>query len=324
MTTITLSRSRPAPRARGRHRRSYVTAAGRAGVRRVQRRRQLIPILLVLLGISTLVYPVVASQYNNAKQREFAQSYHAAAVAADPANLAAELAAARAYNATLKGVPILDPWLTKISGTPTSGPYMDYVRQLDGLGAMARVRVPSISVDLPVGHGTSDDTIAKGIGHLYGTSLPVGGAGTHAVLTSHTGLSSATLLDHLIDVKEGDLFFFDVAGETLAYEVDQIKVVLPTEIKDLIAEPGADLATLFTCTPYAVNSHRLLVRGHRVPFEGTVAEAAKATEDPGFVMETWMWWLVGAAGASAALLVVIVVTGRRRERRRFGRVPATG
>ena len=137
-------------------------------------------------------------------------------------------------------------------------------------------------------------------------------------------MSSATLLDHLIDVKEGDLFFFDVAGETLAYEVDQIKVVLPTEIKDLIAEPGADLATLFTCTPYAVNSHRLLVRGHRVPFEGTVAEAAKATEDPGFVMETWMWWLVGAAGASAALLVVIVVTGRRRERRRFGRVPATG
>ena len=320
MTTITLGGRGLATRPRGRHRRSYVQAAGRRATRRVQRRRQIVPILLVLLGISTMVYPVVASQYNNVKQREFAQSYHAAAQAANPADLSASLASARAYNSTLQGVPILDPWLTKVNGPPSSGPYSTYLSQLSDLGAMARVRVPSAKIDLPVYHGTSDDTIAKGVGHLYGTSLPVGGAGTHTVLTSHTGMSNATLLDHLIDVKQGDLFFIDVAGETLAYEVDQIKVVLPTEIKDLIAEPGQDLATLFTCTPYAVNSHRLLVRGHRVPFEGKVAEVAKAAEEPGFVMETWMWWLVGAAGASAVLLVVIVVTNRRR---RFGRVPAT-
>lgn len=322
MTVAAVGGRRPLARSRGRYRPRHVKprAFGRRASRRVARRRQIVPILLVLIGISVLVYPIVATQYNNVKQREFAQNYHHEVVAADPTKLLESLASARAYNSTLQGVPILDPWLTKVNGPPSSGPYSTYLSQLSDLGAMARVRVPSAKIDLPVYHGTSDDTIAKGVGHLYGTSLPVGGAGTHTVLTSHTGMSNATLLDHLIDVKQGDLFFIDVAGETLAYEVDQIKVVLPTEIKDLIAEPGQDLATLFTCTPYAVNSHRLLVRGHRVPFEGKVAEVAKAAEEPGFVMETWMWWLVGAAGASAVLLVVIVVTNRRR---RFGRVPAT-
>lgn len=318
MTIAAIGGRRLLVRSRGRHRpRSVATqTAGRRGARRDQRRRQLIPILLVLFGISVLVYPVLASQYNNVKQREFAQSYHAAAVAADPANMAAELASARAYNGTLQGVPILDPWLTKVSGTPNSGPYTEYLAQLSSLGAMARVRVPSISVDLPVYHGTSDDVIAKGIGHLYGTSLPVGGEGTHTVLTSHTGMSNATLLDHLIDLKEGDHFFFDVAGETLAYEVDQIKVVLPTEIKDLVAEPDKDQATLFTCTPYAVNSHRLLVRGHRVPFEGAVAAQAQEQAAPTFVMETWMYWLLGAAAASLLMLIAAIVAAKRRRRGR--------
>lgn len=279
-------------------------------------RHLLVPVMLVLLGVGVLVYPVVATQYNNVKQREFAQAYQHQVAAIEPATLSAQLESARAYNSTLTGVPILDPWLTKVSGTPNSGPYTEYLGQLSALDAMARVRVPSIGVDLPVYHGTSDEVIARGLGHLYGTSLPVGGEGTHTVLTSHTGMSNATLLDHLIDLKEGDHFFFDVAGETLAYEVDQIKVVLPTEIKDLVAEPGKDQATLFTCTPYAVNSHRLLVRGHRVPFEGAVAAQAQEQAAPTFVMETWMYWLLGAAAASLLMLIAAIVAAKRRRRGR--------
>ena len=144
-----------------------------------------------------LLYPVLATQFNNMKQREFAAKYHEEVVQAPPEVLDEELKDAREYNSTLRGVPILDPWL-KLNGTdPGSKPYQLYRSKLSKFTAMARVRVPSADIDLPVYHGTTDDVIAKGAGHLYGTSLPVGGTGTHAVLTSHTGMSNATLFDHL-------------------------------------------------------------------------------------------------------------------------------
>ena len=173
--------------------------------------------------------------------------------------------------------------------------------------------VPSVNIDLPIYHGTTDDVIAKGVGHLYGTSLPVGGMDTHAVLTSHTGMASATLFDHLDKVTEGDLMFIEVAGETLAYRVDQIKIILPNEISDLTKAEGHDYLTLFTCTPYSVNTHRLLVRGERVPYTPEVAEVAEqAAERPVFVMEPWMWWLIAGAGVGLLALLIIVVRERRR------------
>ncbi len=280
------------------------------------RLQQVIPLLLMLAGVIVLLYPVAATQFNNIKQREFSQQYNQDVQQADAADLSGDLEAARAYNAKLEGVPILDPWLLRASGPPSSNAYAQYAALLNRFPVMARVKVPTASIDLPVYHGTLDDVIAKGAGHLYGTSLPVGGPDSHAVLTSHTGMADATLFDHLVNVKEGDLMFVEVAGQTIAYQVDQIKIILPNELDDLTKVEGHDYLTLFTCTPYAVNTHRLLVRGERVAYTPEVAEAEKAAEAPVFKMEPWMWWLVAGAVAGLALLIAIVVLERRRARGR--------
>ncbi len=268
--------------------------------------RAAIAALVVLLGIAVIVYPVVATTFNNAKQREFADRYQQKVAEIAPQHLAETLAGAHAYNTDLAGVPILDPWLTKVSRDPRSAAYRDYLGRLAVTDVMARVRVPSIGVDLPVYHGTSEEVLARGVGHLYGTALPVGGVGLHSVLTSHTGLSNATLLDHLVDATEGDLVFVDVAGETLAYQVDRITIVTPNQIDDLKPVADADLLTLFTCTPYAVNSHRLLVRAHRVPFEPAAMPDGQATAGTSPGLEGWMYWQLGAAGASLLVLAGVV------------------
>ncbi len=274
-----------------------------------------IPVFFVVLGIVVLIYPVVATQYNNVKQRSFANDYPAQVSSTQQSTLSAALQEARDYNGTLSGVPILDPYLVHVAGESTSEAYNHYLSMLDDFDAMARVRVPTASVNLPVRHGTSEKSISEGAGHLYGTSLPVGGVGTHAVLTSHTGMSNATLFDHLTSVQEGDLMFVDVYGETLAYEVDSITVVLPNEVESLRPLEGEDLLTLFTCTPYAVNSHRLLVTGHRVPFTAELAEQAAAEMPPSLVLEPWMWGLLGGAAAAIALFVVLLIRDARRNRR---------
>lgn len=278
-----------------------------------------LPVLLVLAGIMILLYPIAATQYNNFKQRQFSDQYSNEVAQLPDTRLGPELDAARDYNSRLSGVPILDPWLLKVSQDPGSEPYMDYASQLDLTNVMARVRVPSAKIDVPVYHGTTDDVLAKGAGHLYGTSLPVGGPGTHAVLTSHTGLPNATLFDHLIDVKEGDLILVEVLGETLAYRVDQIKIVLPNEIGDLKAEPGEDHLTLFTCTPYAINTHRLLVRGERVDYTPEIAEIAEQPKPSPFQMETWMWWLLAGVAVGVVVLVIIIRRNRRGSVKAGGR-----
>lgn len=279
--------------------------ASRAG----RRRRLLIPLTLLLAGIIVLLYPVLATTYNNQRQHEFAREHQARVTQASPERLAASLQRAREYNATLPGVPILDPWLTQAADRGDNGPYNDYLHQLDDFEAMARLRAPKAGIDLPVRHGTAEDSLRTGAGHLYGSSLPVGGPSTHAVMTSHTGIASATLFDHLRELHEGDQFYIDVHGETLAYAVDQIKVVEPTEVSDLTVQPGEDLVTLFTCTPYGVNSHRLLVRGHRVPYDA--ARDQHETQRSTLHLEGWMWPMLAGAAAGAVLLAVMV----RRERR---------
>ena len=171
----------------------------------------------------------------------------------------AMLDAAHAYNERL--VTNSDRWHM------TDEQKREYDATLDvtGTGIMGYVTIPRIKVKLPVYHGTSDGVLQIAAGHLAGTSLPVGGATTHAVVSGHTGLPSARLLTGLDELKKGDTFAFHVLDETYTYQVDQISVVLPSEISKLNIEPGADYATLITCTPYGVNSHRLLVRGHRIP-----------------------------------------------------------
>ncbi len=157
----------------------------------------------------------------------------------------------------------------------------DYAHQLNitGSGIMGYVEIPSIAVTLPIYHGTADATLEKGVGHLLGSSLPVGGLGTHAVLTGHSGMASQKMFSDLEQLKTGDVFYLDVLGERLAYQVDDIHVVQPYDTSLLEIVPGEDYCTLVTCTPYGVNTHRLLVRGSRIPWEGTeekVDETVKA------------------------------------------------
>lgn len=286
-------------------------APGTSATARRRRRQLLIPVILILVGVIVLIYPVMATNFNNVKQRQFAERYHSEVEAAPDHQLSDALAAARAYNATLPGVPILDPWLTQANGPPESEAYQAYLAQLNAFDTMARVRVPSVNIDLPIHHGTTDGALATGAGHLYGTALPVGGSNTHAVMTSHTAFSNATLFDHLDKVTEGDLILIDVYGETLAYQVDQLKVVLPTEIGDLRAQPGQDQLTLFTCTPYAVNTHRLLVRGHRVPYN-PAEDARTSPITGGLTFEPWMYGMIAGALGGVVMLGVLIVVNRRR------------
>ena len=298
----------------------------KAARRKVLRERFLtwLPLVLVLVGVAVLLYPVMATQHNNDEQQRLASMYTAAVNAADPDTITAKRASAEAYNNSLEGAPILDPWLE--SQRPDTPQYQAYLHELDIDTVMARIVVPSIHVSLPIYHGTETRTLADGVGHLFGTSLPIGGPSTHAVLTGHTGLPTATMFDNLTQVKKGDAFYISSLGQTLKYEVTDITVVKPEETDSLRKVPGRDLVTLVTCTPYGVNSHRLLVTGERVPMDPTAAAAEEAEALP-TPMQTWMKVVV-----VAVVIILAVVFGilgrlwwlRRRARLASGAERAEG
>ncbi|MEJ5928778.1 class C sortase [Corynebacterium sp. H128] len=258
-----------------------------------------VPAVLVLLGVLVLMYPVVATQWNNIEQQRVADEYAKFEEETDPTQLNKMLEDARKYNEGRKTGPILDPWLAQIA--KDNQDYRMYEEQLNQHPIMARLVVTTGQINLPIYHGTEDDTLQKGVGHLFGSDLPVGGSGSHTVLTGHTGLSNATLFDNLKEVKEGDAIYVQVSGEKLKYRVDQVKVVLPEVTEDLRPEEGKDLITLVTCTPYGINSHRLLVRGHRVDLDPEDLKAIENAE--GSQWQWWMWALVAGAIAVAAALL---------------------
>lgn len=229
---------------------------------RKREKSNLLPALLVIVGLIVIIYPVVSTQWNNWQQNRAAAEY-AKLQTSIPAEVSdKEWEDAHRYNEERADGPIFDPWIDHF--VPNNQAYQEYVAVLNSTDAMGRLIIPSVKIDLPIYHGTQENTLQRGVGHLFGSDLPVGGEGTHSVLTGHTGLPNATLFDNLKDVKENDSFFIQVAGHKLKYQVDQIKVVLPDEVESLRSEPGKDLITLVTCTPYGINTHRLLVRGHQV------------------------------------------------------------
>lgn len=294
----------------------------KAARRKVLRERFLtwLPLVLVLVGVAVLLYPVMATQHNNDEQQRLAKMYTATVNSAGPETIAKERASAETYNNNLESAPILDPWLE--SQRPDTPQYQAYLHEMDIDPVMARIVIPSIHVSLPIYHGTDSRTLTEGVGHLFGTSLPVGGPSTHSVLTGHTGLSTATMFDNLNQLKKGDVFYVSSLGQTLKYEVNDITVVKPEETDSLRKVPGRDLVTLITCTPYGVNSHRLLVTGERVPMDPTAAaaEEAKALPAP---MQTWMKAIIVAVVIILAVVVGILVrlwwTRRRRSRGAVGR-----
>ena len=178
---------------------------------------------------------------------------------------------------------------------------------------MATVKIPSIDVNLPIYHGTEAATLDKGIGHLFGTALPVGGESTHTVLTGHTGLGTATMFDQLTSLKEGDVFYIEVPGRHLKYQVTDIRVVLPNETETLNKVEGKDLATLITCTPYGINTHRLLVTGERVPMDEE-AVAAEAAQVKGAVMKPWMIAVLAAVALIIVVSTVLWIVSRKRRK----------
>ena len=267
------------------------------------------PPILLLAGILVLLYPVFATQYNNARQERIASEFSAVAENAGPDAVAESLRRADEYNLKASSSPILDPWLD--AQRPGTAQYQDYLSQLNLNDVMATIKIPSIDVNLPIYHGTDTATLDKGIGHLFGTALPVGGESTHTVLTGHTGLGNATMFDQLTSVKMGDYFYIETAGRHLKYQVTDIRVVLPHETESLNKVEGKDLATLITCTPYGVNTHRLLVTGERVPMDDEAA-AAEAAQVKGAVMKPWM--IAVLASVAVILLVAGILWLRSRKR----------
>ena len=221
------------------------------------KKKRIALILVLLLGLSLLLYPTVSNYWNSLHQSRAIANYQDAVSKIDEADYDAILSAAMQYNQSIDRLTVSEL---------TEQQRQDYYRQLDvaGNGVMGYIEIPSIGCKLPIYHGTEESVLQVATGHLEGSSLPVGGAGTHCVISGHRGLPSAKLFTNLDQMKEGDVFILSVLNEEFLYQVDQISVVLPEVIGNLAFEEGKDYCTLVTCTPYGVNSHRLLVRGHRV------------------------------------------------------------
>ena len=267
----------------------------------------LLLVLILLAGLSLLLYPTLSDYWNSLHQSQAIASYVETVEAMDEADYEAMWAAARAYNDALPR--------DNSRFHPSEEEQAEYDALLDvsGTGIMGYVEIPQIGVSLPIYHGTDEAVLQVAIGHIEGSSLPVGGAGTHCVISGHRGLPSAKLFTDLDQIQEGDTFLLHILDETLTYQVDQIHIVEPDDVTYLAIEEGQDLCTLVTCTPYGVNSHRLLVRGRRIETEETAA-AIRVTADAILVDPM----LVAPAVAAPILLILLIwllVSSRKQGRK---------
>ena len=268
-------------------------------------KKQVVRIILVIgfiFGMVISLYPFISNVYVKRNQGSVIDSYRADIDKIDEQRIAHEKDLANTYNRKLNQTVILSDPFDPNAINMADEMYYEILNFAND-GVMASIKIPSINVNLPIYHGTDTEHMLKGVGHLVGTSFPVGGLDTHAVLSAHSGLSSADLFTNLMDLKEKDLFYIYVLNDILAYEVDQIKVVEPTETTDLRIVQGQDYTTLVTCTPYGINSHRLLVRGHRVEYNPEIEkkEAQKSKKD------VWFNEYIKSIGSGVAIIVVILV-----------------
>lgn len=262
---------------------------------------------VVLAGVCLLLYPTVSDAWNDYHESRVIAGYAHAVETMDEMDYTEILQAAAEYNARLASDS------DRFEPDEADTELYNSLLNVGGSGVMAYVEIPKIDVRLPVYHGVSEATLQVAAGHIEGSSLPIGGSGTHIAISGHRGLTSATLFTHLDDLEPGDKFYVRVLTQTMAYEVDRVDVVLPEEFDLLRLDPGEDYCTLITCTPYGVNSHRLLVRGTRVPY---VEEERRAEEAAAPVMpETRTSWVL-ALGAVALLVAAAWATRPRRPRGR--------
>jgi len=271
-----------------------------------------VAVVVALVGGTVLSYPLAAPWITDVVQADRLVTYHRGVDELDPAEAARILASARDYNENLPNGPLRDPYVLNASGEAVSldegrARYETELR-LPGAPAgtpMAQLTIPKIGVSLPVHHGTSEETLSRGVGHFYGSGLPVGGAGVHPVLTAHSGYVDATLFDDLDRLEVGDTFSILTFGELLHYRVDNVATALPDESELLRQVPGEDHVTLVTCTPRYVNTHRLLVRGVRV--DGPAAAAADGDQTQLVTAPSVgvPWWVLVTLGPAVGTFVLV-------------------
>ena len=275
-------------------------------------------LVILIGGVAALLYPTVTSYLNSVEQSNVLNSYESKITNLNPSILKPELQKAEDFNKNLRAGTITDPFgrpKNEEEKLQRSDAYQDYLGILNRDSVMGRIIIPKIDVDLPIYHGTDDHTLRKGIGHLFGTAFPIGGPSTHAVLTGHSAYPEATLFTNLTKMNTGDTFQISLYGELLTYKVDQIKTVTPEQTEDLRVISGEDHITLITCTPYAVNSHRLLVRGVRI--ENPAGQ--EATNLPKATATVEIPWNVVAILTGGIVLftgITLVVNKNNRKKRK--------
>lgn len=233
-------------------------------------------ILALLFFMGVLLYPTISDYLSRINSSQVISSYQEEVIDMDEEEKTAMLDEARSYNASLNGaLALYDPFSTD---RDADSKYMG-ILNVSQDGMIGFIQIPKIDVKLPIYHTVKESVLQKGVGHMEGTSFPVGGESTHAVLSGHRGLPSSVLFTDLDKLTTGDIFYIEVLGETLAYQIDQIKTVLPTETKDINIISGEDHVTLVTCTPYSVNTHRLLVRGTRVDYQEAIKKVANEVDN---------------------------------------------
>lgn len=261
----------------------------------------LLLVLMLIVGLCMLLYPSFSNYWNNIHQSHVIMTYSESVSQLTEEEFDQLITGAEQYNQELAK--------SGMHWTLTEEQREEYNAQLnfDGTGIMGYIVIPKINIRLPIYHGTSDEVLAASIGHLEGTSLPVGGPSTHCVLSGHRGLPSARLFTDIDQLQEGDIFTITVLNETLTYEVDQIRIVLPEDLSDVQIVPGKDYCTLVTCTPYGINTHRLLVRGHRIAnLDGNAMVIADAIQvEPRYIIPF----------VSAAFLIVLLIVLFARAKR---------
>lgn len=266
--------------------------------------------IMFLAGLSLLLYPFVSNQWNSYRQEQLISSYDSQVAQKEETgqiDYQAQWDRANAYNEELLPSILPDSFAIAEASDEPDPDYMNSLN-LNGDGMMGYVAIPKIDIRIPIYHTVKEEVLEKAAGHLEGSSLPAGGESTHAVISAHRGLPSAALFTDLDKLVEGDHFLLYILDDILCYQVDKISVVEPDDTKDLTVEDGQDLVTLLTCTPYGVNSHRLLVRGHRVPYEEEMMEETPTSLLTGSSLYTsyLLWVIVGLAVTGLFILILYI------------------
>lgn len=260
---------------------------------------------MLLLALGLTLYPMMANYTAQRYASQIHTTYQATLEQTDTSVLQEAKRLAEIYNSSITpGV-----WEENANALDAAAVDYDNLLNLTRDGVMGYVEIPKISVLLPIYHGTEADTLNRGIGHLLGSSLPVGGSSTHAILSGHSGMASQKMFTDLEDLDAGDVFYLQILGDTLAYQVVEINTVLPHDVSRLGIQMGRDLCTLITCTPYGVNTHRLLVTGERIPYEEAEQIVLEAVEEAAPVQSTWTekYFFGLEVGCTAALSLGLVV-----------------